>query len=344
MIEKLFKLYAARKTIGPVQLVLFITSRCNCFCQHCFYWKDINQKEELTLEEYEKISLHIGKLRTLCLTGGEPFLRKDIAGIVSAFHNHTNPSYIQIPTNGVLTGFILEATKSILFKTKSYLNISVSLDGFQEIHNSLRESKDCYQQAVDTIYNLKKLSNSFHKLTVIVCSNISTLTIDSLEDFSDFVRKELKPHMHMFEIIRGNPRAEGIKNINENKLDNFYKFIERNIDKYNESDFFLKRESVMGKFTKHLLKKQFNTCKDIFLNRNVNLKCYAPCLSNVIYPDGTISFCEGHKLDLNIKKYNYNLFRLLNSKEYKDLTSKAGNCKCTNGLYQGYNILLNLLR
>ena len=35
----------------PPFLILFINSICNLKCEHCFYWKSLNQRDDLTLDE-----------------------------------------------------------------------------------------------------------------------------------------------------------------------------------------------------------------------------------------------------------------------------------------------------
>lgn len=343
MIERLFKFYAAKKIYGPIQLVLFITSKCNCFCRHCFYWKELNQQDQLTIDEYKQIASNVGRIRTLCLTGGEPFLRSDIVEIVKIFSAFNRPKYVQIPTNGMLTNIVVDTCKGILLNTNLKLNISVSLDGFEEIHNDIRGNKNCFNHAVETIRELKLLSKSSREFTVTVCTNISSLTIDKIKEFAAFVKNNLKPDMHMFEIIRGDLQSNAIKEIDDNKLNDIYNFIEEYSDKFDE-DFFSKRETFMGKASKYLLKKQYNNCKNIFLHKDFNYKCYIPNLSNVIYHDGKVSFCEGIDLKLNIRDYDYNLIKLTKSKDYLKGTENSRNCKCTNGMYQGYNTVLNHFR
>ena len=66
----------------PVSIVHFLTNRCNARCSFCFIdFDDPNTfKNELTLEEIEKLTKTLGKsLLNVNLTGGEPFARKDIS-------------------------------------------------------------------------------------------------------------------------------------------------------------------------------------------------------------------------------------------------------------------------
>ena len=51
----------------PPFLVLFINSICNLTCDHCFYWRDLNKRDDLTFEELESLSLDLGPIDNLNL-------------------------------------------------------------------------------------------------------------------------------------------------------------------------------------------------------------------------------------------------------------------------------------
>ena len=99
----------------PVYLVYFITDACNAKCKHCLLadgahpgWEEPSmtyRKQELSLEEIEKVAASMGKgsLMFLLPTGGEPFLRKDIGEIVKIFHKNTGVRNVGIPSNGSTT-------------------------------------------------------------------------------------------------------------------------------------------------------------------------------------------------------------------------------------------------
>ena len=73
-----------RKDGLPVSLIFFVTSKSNLLCKHCFYWEELNlPKNELSLEEIEKVARSLPNLLTVSLTGGEPYLRPDLPQIVA---------------------------------------------------------------------------------------------------------------------------------------------------------------------------------------------------------------------------------------------------------------------
>ncbi|MBU0614759.1 MAG: radical SAM protein, partial [Nanoarchaeota archaeon] len=157
-----------KKTKGPIQLIHFVTSRCNARCEHCFYWKNLNQNNDLTLDEIKKITKTLPDLRFLLISGGEPFLRKDLTGIISSYCDNTKTQEVSIPTNGLLKEKIVSDCKTILNKyPKVILNIVISLDGPKESHNKIR-GVDCYDKAIETFNEIKKLKiYSNFKLSIV---------------------------------------------------------------------------------------------------------------------------------------------------------------------------------
>src|SRR5262249_31217254 len=75
--------YHERQT--PPFLIVFINSICNLTCEHCFYWRNLNRRDDLTVDEFRKLSKELGEFEILNLSGGEPFIRSEFAEICSLF-------------------------------------------------------------------------------------------------------------------------------------------------------------------------------------------------------------------------------------------------------------------
>src|SRR5579863_658298 len=74
----------------PPFLILFINSICNLTCEHCFYWKSLNRRDDLTFDEIKALSEELGTIENLNLSGGEPFIRAEFADIVRLFIRNNN--------------------------------------------------------------------------------------------------------------------------------------------------------------------------------------------------------------------------------------------------------------
>lgn len=109
-------------------LRLAVTDRCNLRCNYCMPESgiDFSQKETLfTIEELSRLSgilvaQGIDKIR---ITGGEPFVRKDLMVLLRDLANMDGLKDISITTNATLIGPYIDELKSL-----GILNINVSLD------------------------------------------------------------------------------------------------------------------------------------------------------------------------------------------------------------------------
>src|SRR5678809_772736 len=63
-------------------VILFVTSRCNAFCQTCFYHEELNNPGDMTFDQIAKVSRTMPPITDLWLSGGEPTLRRDLSDII----------------------------------------------------------------------------------------------------------------------------------------------------------------------------------------------------------------------------------------------------------------------
>jgi pyruvate-formate lyase-activating enzyme len=100
---------------GPIQLILFITDRCNARCHHCFNWQAVNYGDDgLRLDELRALSSDLGSLLTLSISGGEPSLRADLAEAITIFTGGNSVGDISIPTNGLLPDALCTQVRHLL--------------------------------------------------------------------------------------------------------------------------------------------------------------------------------------------------------------------------------------
>lgn len=83
-------------------LFLFVTSRCNSVCRTCFYWDNLNKNQDLAFEQIETLSRTAPRFRKLWLSGDEPFLRPELADIITLFAHNNGVLFVNLPTNGLL--------------------------------------------------------------------------------------------------------------------------------------------------------------------------------------------------------------------------------------------------
>jgi MoaA/NifB/PqqE/SkfB family radical SAM enzyme len=85
----------------PIHCIVQVSNRCNLTCGFCSFWeRPADKQDEMELADFETISAKLaeGGAMIVSLEGGEPTLRRDIAGIVRAFARYHHPILF---TNGV---------------------------------------------------------------------------------------------------------------------------------------------------------------------------------------------------------------------------------------------------
>lgn len=134
----------------PIDCVLALTYNCNARCTMCDIWK-IKDSPELTLEDLAKLP---DSLHDINLSGGEPFLRKDLPEIVAAVKKSCPKARLVISSNGFLTPVIDKAMTKIL-KIAPEIGVAFSIDGIGEMHNEMRGIPGGFDRVMDSLKLLK---------------------------------------------------------------------------------------------------------------------------------------------------------------------------------------------
>jgi MoaA/NifB/PqqE/SkfB family radical SAM enzyme len=138
---------------------LAVSFVCQSHCVMCSLWK-VKPKDELRLDEIEQIAKKSPHLRWLGVTGGEPFLRKDLPGILQAFAENC-PLYMVSMTTNSLTNhdWIEKQLGEILSLNIPRFVLTLSLDGTEEIHDFQRGVKGNYRNVMDLYGRLKGIDS-----------------------------------------------------------------------------------------------------------------------------------------------------------------------------------------
>ena len=136
----------------PIDCVLAVTYKCNSRCIMCDIWK-IKDAPEPELSEFAKLP---SSLRDVNLSGGEPFLRADLAEIVKTVAQSCPQARIVISSNGFATELILAQMKKIL-QIKPDIGVAISIDGVGAMHDEMRGIPGGFEMAMATIKGLQAL-------------------------------------------------------------------------------------------------------------------------------------------------------------------------------------------
>ena len=116
----------------------------------CDIWKsDGDRERELSPEDYRWLPT---SLRSINVSGGEPFLRDDIVEIVRVMHDRCPAARIVISTNGLQPERIEQAVAQM-----PEVAIRISVDGIGDAHDAVRGVPGAYERAMETVERLRAI-------------------------------------------------------------------------------------------------------------------------------------------------------------------------------------------
>lgn len=314
----------------PTYIVFHVTLVCNSRCKMCFNWKNMNKnirKNELTLEEINKLSKSFNKLLYVSLGGGEPFLRNDIDKIVQIFYKNNRTRIFQIATNCLQPKQTEKRVEEILKNCKdAVLKITLSLDGIGEDHDEIRGVKGNFEKFKETYKLLSALRRIYPNLELIVNSVYSKYTEKKAKDIYEWVKNNMDVDMHSFTYVRGETKEIDAKDVSIKNYNNLIKYVEKEYRK--------------RKFRKGMFKKIFPVLS-ILTRRHIlrelggekrQFKCLAGKRLLNIDSLGNVFVCEYLPTKLgNVRDYDYNIKRIINPKRIKKVLKyiKDKKCSCT---------------
>ncbi|MFC1586553.1 SynChlorMet cassette radical SAM/SPASM protein ScmE [Fibrobacterota bacterium] len=168
----------------PRSVEIEITTRCNLRCAYCSHFSSAGDVEQdLPADEWLRFFKELNTLGILnvSLSGGEPFFREDLKGIIEGIVS--NRMRYTILSNGtIVTGDMA----NFIFTTGRCDGIQISIDGSSpEIHDQLR-GKGTFKKAVNSIRLLQQhkvpiqIRVTVHKHNVSDLGNIAKLLLNDL--------------------------------------------------------------------------------------------------------------------------------------------------------------------
>lgn len=346
------------KATNPITLTFSVTASCQSLCKTCQIGKLYQQnperaREDLTLEEIEKIFRSMGHIYFFNISGGEPFLRKDLPQIVELACKYLRPGIVHIPTNAlapkriqVLTVQILSVMKESAPKTP--LTIKPSIDGIGEKHDEIRGVKGNFKRLEKTISYLKEVEKEYPNFHLELGTVISNFNIDHLPDIEDYVhssgiqsyRNEIAEQRTEFFNLKDpiTPDATTYERL----IREFKAKVIENIDK--------KRQ--LAKITESFRLVYYDLVVRILREQRQVIPCYAG-ISNVhINYDGEVWPCcvLGYNQPMGfLRKQQYDFQKVWHSNKANKVRKyiKDGNCACPLANQAYSNILcspINLLK
>lgn len=183
---------------NPLTITYSVTAACRSLCKTCnigrFYLDNPDlAKQDLSLAEIEKVFESLGHIYFFNVSGGEPFMRMDLAEIARLAFIRLTPRLISIPTNALAPRAIETTTRQILAYMEKHLPSSVplsikpSLDGVGAMHDYIRGVPGNFVKFEETVDRLLALRAKHPRLHVDIGTVISNFNLHHLKELENWV-------------------------------------------------------------------------------------------------------------------------------------------------------------
>ena len=199
------------------------TLRCNLHCRHCGSdcRTDVAEKD-MPLEDFlhvldTEITPNVNPKDVLIIfSGGEVLVRRDLE---EAGREVTKRGYMWgMVTNGM--SLTRERLHSLV--DAGLRSVSVSFDGFEDIHNDIRQSKESFTRARNAISYIREVEG----LTYDVITCVTPAMIDRLEEWKDFLISEGITRWRIFSIFpAGRAKRDEALHLNQEQFRYLMEFI-----------------------------------------------------------------------------------------------------------------------
>lgn len=315
----------------PPFLILFITSICNLTCEHCFYWRNLNGKDDLTPEEIYSLARSMGRIENLNLGGGEPFIRNEFAQICRFFIQNNGVQQIYCPSSGYFTDKTVRYLTEILNNEPSLklFAIELSLDGMPDFHNRFRGNNRSFQKAMETYDALAELQKTDQRLRIHAISTATSENMEEIKQLTTFLFERC-PAMdhHNLALIRGDRKNPSLSGPDLSAYQQLYQYVRR---------LWASREHArLGSVVEPML--QWAKVRAAEAQKQI-VPCRAGVLSAVVYANGDVSVCETHPPLGNLRQKSFQ--EIWYSQEADALRRSIANkeCYCTNEIFMWPSIV-----
>jgi MoaA/NifB/PqqE/SkfB family radical SAM enzyme len=291
----------------------------------------------LNWKEIVRLSETMPQLTDLWFSGGEPTLRPDLEDIIDLFVSKNGVRHINLPTNGLKPRRIYEIVeRSLRTNPRLQLHVNIALDGLKDYHDTMRGVPGNFEKAIESGRMLRGLKPVFrHRLEVHINTVLTRDNLDEVHPLAEWVFAERLVDGHYFNLIRGNAKEPGLKEVTREKLRKLYpeiadiqkRYADRLINDRNRIIRWLKRMAYVGTLTFHH-RTQFANLEG---HSAWSMPCTAGETSAVVDFDGRVRACELREPVADLRKVDMDFKVFWESPDRKAETKqiKCDQCWCS---------------
>jgi radical SAM protein with 4Fe4S-binding SPASM domain len=180
----------------PLQIISWeATRKCNLKCSHCgspaeeaILGNELSTQEVIDVFEVISKTFDMSQFKHINITGGEPFVRKDLLTILQHLSQYSFYRNIDIQTNGIYIANNPEVLDKLI--EFGVTGIGISIDGLRDEHDNFRKIAGGFEKSVEAA----KLAIG-KGLVVTMSVVVHSKNIHQLEELYLFAEKIVKPRV-----------------------------------------------------------------------------------------------------------------------------------------------------
>ncbi len=317
------------RRITPPFVTLYVTTRCDEKCIHCFYWDELNPRpnRDFSLREFDRTLASMGEIFNLFIGGGEPFLRADLADIVLAARRRTRVANVYVPTNGQHAARVVSTLARVLPQEPAlrfHLNLSVDhVD--EEAHDRIRGRAGAFRRLLATAAAVAPLRREHPNL---ILHTLTTVMRDNQADIlriHDELLRLFEPDGTSYNYCRGNPLDPAQTEVDAA----IYRQLAERVRADRQSGRI--RRSAFGG-SNHALDEQVRRSVERTVTRQqAQFSCVSGRLACVIYSNGDVTECETKNSRIgNLREAGYDFPSIWFGDRARAVAAEAADgCFCT---------------
>lgn len=321
-------------------LFLFVTSRCNSLCRTCFYYDKLNSRDDLTFDQIHTIARTAPAFEKLWLSGGEPFLRPELAEIAALFARYNGVRNVNLPTNGLLPAKIFAAVDRMLELAPGLtIDLNFSLDGLANTHDAIRGVPNNFIRTLETIREAEARYKNERRLRRNVLSVVTTENYHELIELGLQLAEDGRIDGQYFEVARGAMPDGSLGRLSRQELETLHRQLmpfHRHYAKKLFAHLPAGARQIATMYYLGNLRMHFDLHESCHESPQPwPMKCTAGETTIVVDHNGRFRACEMRGIVGNLAEHDFDVTRALGSKEMlaEVAAIPAANCWCTHSCF-----------
>jgi MoaA/NifB/PqqE/SkfB family radical SAM enzyme len=320
------------RRVSPPFVTLYVTTRCDEKCVHCFYWNQLNPKpnRDFTFEEFERTLGSMGEIYNLFLGGGEPFLRPDLGDIVLAAARLNDTTNVYTPTNGQHAERVVETLEKVLTaapRLRFHLNLSVDHIDPDE-YDRIRGREGAWRRMLRTAEAIRPLRQRFPNLIVHTLTTVMRDNQRQIIEIHEGLKRIFEPDGTSYNWCRGRPLDPSQTDVDPES----YRRLRERLERDWADGVLAPAGPTAYSNANHLLDQRIRqTVERTAVEQKAQFSCASGRLAAVIYSHGDVVECEiKNSVIGNLRDVDYDFNKLWFSGKAQEVAAQAANgCFCT---------------